>query len=289
MKLFEKAYSFYNNIKGDTITDYEYTYNRFVATFGYIPDFKNPQTLNEKIHWRKLYDHKRIYKVFADKIDSKDFVRNICGDGIIPKVLQVTNKTEAIDYSRLPNSFIIKATHGSGWNMVVRNKDKQDRTEISNFFDPILKESYYKRGREWCYKGLKPMLVIEELLQDENSNLPIDYKFFCFSGKVKFIQLDFDRFENHKRILLDRELNPIDLSYAFPTFKEVFTTPDNLEDMIEIAEKISKSLDFIRVDLFNINNIIYFGELTVYPENGFGIFKPSEYDKIFGEYWELDK
>lgn len=289
MKLFEKANFFYKNIKENTISDYQYTHKRFRNTFGYTPDFKHPQTFNEKINWRKLYDHNKIYKIFADKIDSKDFVRNICGDSIIPEVLQITNKTEDIDYSSLPNSFIIKATHGSGWNKVVSDKNKQSKTEISSFFDPILKESYYRRGREWCYKGLKPRLIIEGLLTDQKGNLPVDYKFFCFSGKVRFIQLDFDRFENHKRVLLDREIHPIDCSYAFPTYKEKITTPDNLEDMIEIAEKISKNLDFIRVDLFNIHNAIYFGELTVYPENGFGMFEPFEYDRIFGEYWELDR
>lgn len=268
------------------ISDYKYTVKRFKRTFGYRPNLHNPKTFNEKLNWRKLYDHKPIYQCFADKIESKKYVKNICGNKIIPKVLQIIDRSEDIDYLKLPESFIIKATHGSGWNKIVFDKEKTNPLEIANYFDKILKQNYYQEGREWCYKNLKPKLIIEELLTEEGKT-PIDYKFFCFLGKVKFIQLDFDRYENHTRILVDKNFNKIPCEYIYPTYPRNISAPQNLKEMIKTAEKISENIDFIRVDLYSIGNKIYFGELTVYPENGFGIFVPSKFDLIFGEYWDI--
>jgi len=270
------------------ISDYTYTVNRYKDVFGYIPDLNNPRTFNEKLNWRKLYDRKKIHKTFADKVLSKKYVSKVYGKDIIPEVIQISQNVKRINKSLLPKSFIIKATHGSGWNKIVFNKEEANWSEVSDYFSPILKQSYYELGREWCYKGLKPRLIIEELLLDQQGKLPLDYKFFCFNGKVKFVQVDYDRFGEHTRNLYDRRLNQLACSYLYPNCKKDMQSPSNYEEMVKVAEKISAGLDFIRVDLFNVSGKIYFGELTNYPENGYGIFTPKEYDLKFGSYWKID-
>lgn len=158
---------------------------------------------------------------------------------------------------------------------------------INNYFNKILKTDYYNLGREWCYKNLKPKLIIEELLNDSNGNIPVDYKFYCFNGEVKFLQVDFDRYSAHKRNLYDPDFNLINCGYAFPNKQITAFPPENFKELKLIASILSKGLDFIRVDLYSVENKAYFGEMTNYPENGFGRFEPNEYDLFFGRYWRL--
>ena len=269
-------------------SDYKYTINRFKKTFNYSPDLKHPKTFNEKINWRKLFIRKNIFKIFADKIEVRKYVEDIMGNEILVKVFQVTDKPETIDYSNLPHSFIIKASHGSGWNKIVINKSLLNEKEINDYFTNILKLDYYYLGREWCYKNLPPRLIIEELLLDNNGALPVDYKFFCFNGVVRFIQVDFNRFTNHTRNLYDPNFEVIDCQYHYPLSTLFINPPENFDNLKKIASKLSKDLDFIRVDLYSINNRVYFGELTCYPENGFGKFQPPVFDLAFGDYWKVN-
>lgn len=271
------------------IGDYKYTIHRFKKTFGYIPDLKKPKTFNEKINWRKLYDQKTIFKIFADKVAVRKYVKDKIGNEILIKVLQVADKPELINYASLPESFVIKASHGSGWNKIVMNKNIMNKKEINDYFKPILKLDYYSFGREWCYKNLTPRLIIEELLIDKNGNLPLDYKFFCFNGVIRFLQVDFDRFSKHTRNLYDSNLNIIKCQCHFPPYAARINPPKNFDHLKNVASNLSKGLDFIRVDLYSINNKVYFGELTCYPGNGFEKFEPIIYDSIFGKYWKIDK
>lgn len=271
------------------ISDYKYTIQRFKKTFGYMPDLKKPKTFNEKINWRKLYDQNKIFKIFADKVAVRKYVKDKIGNEILIKVLQVTDKPESINYVNLPKSFVIKASHGSGWNKIIMNKDMVNRKDVSDYFKPILKSDYYRFGREWCYKNITPRLIIEELLIDKNDNLPLDYKFFCFNGIIKFLQVDFNRFTNHTRNLYDSNLNIIKCQLHFPFYAARINPPKNFDQLKSVASRLSKGLDFMRVDLYSVNNKVYFGELTCYPGCGFEKFKPAIYDSIFGKYWKIDK
>lgn len=271
------------------ISDYKYTIQRFKKTFGYVPDLKKPKTFNEKLNWRKLYDQRTIFKIFADKMAVRKYVEDKIGNEILIKVLQVVDKARSINYANLPYSFVIKASHGSGWNKIVMNKDILNEKEINDYFKPILKIDYSRFGREWCYKNLTPRLIIEELLIDKNGNLPLDYKFFCFNGIVRFLQVDFDRFDNHTRNLYDPNFNIIKCQLHFPPHVARINPPKNFDYLKSVASRLSKDLDFIRVDLYSINNKIYFGELTCYPGNGFEKFQPAIYDSTFGEYWKVRK
>lgn len=271
------------------ISDYQYTVQRFKKTFGYVPDLKNPKTFNEKLNWRKLYDHKTIFKIFADKIAVRKYVEDKIGNEILIKTLQIVNEPELINYTNLPQSFIIKASHGSGWNKIITNKDIMNKKEINDYFKHILKLDYYNFGREWCYKNLTPRLIVEELLIDKDGNLPLDYKFFCFNGVARFLQVDFGRFNNHTRNLYDPNLNIFKCQYHFPAYAGRVNPPKNFDQLKTVASRLSKGLDFIRVDLYSINNNVYFGELTCYPGNGYEKFEPDIYDSIFGGHWKIHK
>jgi hypothetical protein len=292
-----KKFNVYNRIKARSrkflkdyfVSDKRFIIDNFEKRLGYKPDLENPRTFNEKINWRKLYDRRDIFVTFADRIKVRKYVEERIGKEPLIKILQIVDSPKKIDYPSLPKSFIIKANHGSGWLKIVYNKDKIITEEINDYFLKILRTDYYSVGREWCYRGIPRCLIIEELLLDENGNLPYDYKFFCFDGEVRFLAIDFDRFKNHRRNIYDAQFRKIDLEYIYSNYKKRVEIPGNFSQLKRIASILSKGIDFIRVDLYSINNKIYFGELTNYPGNGFITFNPKKFDTIFGEYWKIKR
>ena len=158
---------------------------------------------------------------------------------------------------------------------IVRDKTDSDYSKIEQVTEEWMATDYFTIGREWVYKGLKRTILAEKLLLDENGQIPSDYKFFCFDGEVKIIQVDFNRFGNQKRNLYDRNFNQIEGQLLYPNFDGDVSKPAGLDQAIEIAESLSKEFSFIRVDLYIVNNHVYFGELTNYPGNGFINFRPE--------------
>ncbi len=255
----------------------------FKAKFKKKLDLENPRTLNEKIQWLKLYNRKKEYCEMADKFKVRTYVqRKIGKEYLIPLIGLYENMNE-IDVVTLPNSFVMKATHGSGWNIICHEGEKLDWPKIKKL-KTWLKKNYYREGREWVYKHIKPAIICEEFL---GWNL-YDYKLFCFNGNPKYIQVDVDRFCNHKRNVYDINWNRQDFSILYDQSEKAISRPVNLNEMLEIAKILSKNIPFVRIDLYLEQGQVYFGEMTFYPENGFAKISPEKYNILLGEELDLD-
>lgn len=265
---------------------------RYYYTFKKKLNLENPRTFNEKLQWLKLYDRNPEYTKMVDKYEAKKYVANIIGEEYIIPTLGIYDKFEDVNFSKLPNQFVLKCTHDSGGLIICKDKSELDLKDAKKKINKFLRKNYYYEGREWPYKNVKPRIIIEKFMQDENKQELKDYKLMCFNGKVKCIfvcsnrdteiGLNIDIFDTNWNKMLFGRIN-------HPNSKIPIAKPYNLDKMIMLAEKLSKDISFIRVDFYEINGKIYFGELTFYPAAGFEKFEPEEYDKILGDILELPK
>lgn len=272
------------------LTNYALERYRFKKKAGYWPNLKNPKTFNEKIFWKKLNDRNPLLPVTSNKYKVRFYIREKLGEErageILIPLLHVTKNPEDIPFDELPDNFVVKPNHASQRTIIVRNGDyyEEEIVETCKFW---LKTQYGKAAFEWPYQKVDRKIMVEELLTDEEGNLPKDYKFFVFHGECKFIQVDHGRYTNHVRTLYDRNWDKINVSYNYPEGPAV-PKPRNLDEMIELSEKLAECFDMVRVDLYNIDGDIYFGELTHYSESGMGKFEPEKFDRKFGEYWDIE-
>lgn len=262
----------------------------FRLKMGYPLDLKNPQTFNEKLQWLKLYNRKPEYTQMVDKYAVKEYVAQIIGKEYIIPTTGVWDKFGQIDFSALPERFVLKTTHGGGGGGVAICNDKEhfDTAEAKRKLGKSLSVDIYRNLREWPYKNVKRRIIAEEYMQDGSGELK-DYKFFCFNGRVEFFKIDFDRFVDHHANYYDRngKLLPFGEADLPPVPDKKLEIPHNIQEMIVLAEKLSAGIPFLRVDLYNIDGKIYFGELTFFPASGMGRFAPSKYDYILGNYINL--
>ncbi len=261
----------------------------FKKRLGYSVNIKSPKTFNEKIQWLKLNYRQRLMTIAADKYEVRKYVEKVIGQEYLIPIWTVFEDYAEINDESLPESFALKATHGSGWNIICHDKSVIDINELKKKVKRWQKTNYYYFGKEWAYKDIKPRIVCERLILDENKKSPADFKFFCFGGNPKYVQIDIDRFENHRRIFYNTKWEKQEFGLEYPTTDKQVEQPDNLEKMLEVAGKLSEGFPFVRVDLYNLNGKIYFGELTFYPGNGFEKFSPKTIDLEFGELINLPK
>lgn len=270
---------------------------KFRAAFGRWINWKNPKTFSEKIQWRKIYDRNPLYTKCADRFAVRGYVKKNIGEKhLIP--LLFAGKPEEIDFDTLKPPFVIKTNHNVGKHYFVKTKDDYkniNKKEVVDYFSKCLKKNFYPSWREWQYKNIMPKVVIERMLLNKG-NIPSDYKFHCFGGKVGMVQVDMGRFECHTRCILDRKGKV--LPFSFGPFKEGkldikmvsnFEKPKNFDKMVRVAEKLSKDFNYIRVDLYSVSNKIYFSELTITPCAGFERFIPKKWDYHFSKSWEIKK
>lgn len=262
----------------------------FRLKLGKSLDLEHPCSFNEKIQWLKLYGYKPEYDNYVDKYSVKDYIRNTIGDEYVVPTFGVWNSVEEIDWDKLPLKFVLKTTSGSGGNDVYlcKNKSTFDIEATKKKIANSLKRNTYWFGRERPYKKLKPRIMAEMLLEDSGADLR-DYKFFCFDGKVKCFKIDFNRFVKHQANYYDVEghLLPFGEVYCPPDFDKKLPLPQKLDEMVSIAEKISSNIPFLRVDLYETNDKIFFGEMTFYPASGYGKFIPDEWDIKLGEWLNI--
>ena len=277
---------------GSWIPDYTYLTIRYRARMGKWPNLKHPQLFTEKIQWLKMNNRKPEYTIMVDKYAVKEYVANIIGKQYIIPTLAGWGKKEEIDC--LPNQFVLKTTHGGGGCDVIVCKDKRkfDKEAALVKLTTSLTSDLFKKFREWPYKNVPKRIIAEKFMQVENaeegSDLK-DYKFFCFNGKVRFFKIDFDRFVEHHANYYspDGKLLPFGEADLPPVPSHVENMPENLAEMIQLAEKLSVEQSFLRVDFYNINGLIYFGELTFYPASGMGTFTDENIDLQLGSYLKL--
>lgn len=260
----------------------------FRRVMGQNLNLKNPQTFNEKLNWLKLYDRKPEYSKMVDKYEAKKYVASIIGEEYIIPTYGVWEKFDDIDFDVLPDKFVLKCTHDSGSIIFCFDKNNFDYVSAKKKITKALKQNAYLPGREWAYKHVKPRIIAEELIVDNSKGGLKDYKFFCFNSNPKLIQVDFNRFKNHKRNLYTTDWVFIDAQIHYLNDKNVqIDKPKQLDTMLNLSSKLSYNIPQIRVDLYTIEERIYFGELTLYHGSGQEIFNPESLNKEMGEYIQL--
>ena len=251
-------------------------------------DLENPKTFNEKLQWLKLNEHNPYYTEIVDKYEVKEIVKNIIGEEYIIPTLGIYNNFDEINFEDLPEQFVLKCTHDSGGISICSDKTKYNKDKVKKEIQNRMKKNFYYRFREWPYKNVKPRIIIEKYLSDNDKNNSLnDYKFMCFNGKVKLCLVCSDRFNGLKETFFDEEWNILDLKRINHEIDDSIKKPKNFEQMKILAEKLSKNFKFLRVDFYEVNEKIYFGELTLYPAGGMEKFQPQKWDEILGEYLNI--
>ena len=266
---------------------YSYEYNTKKAL-----NLDNPIEFNEKIQWYKIFYHPKILTQLVDKYAVRAYVEAKIGSQYLNELFGVYDSPEEINYDQLPEKFIIKATHASSYNLIIRDKNKIDKAEISKLFGKWLAKCQYKRtGQEWAYKNVPHRLIAEKLLKDEGGISLIDYKFYCFNGEAKFLEVHLDREQDHKRGFYDLNFKPLPFRYVKleKSITSKINKPSNLDEMKRLSEVLAAKFPYVRVDFYSIEGKAIFGEMTFYPSDGRKDFIPDEYNKIIGDYITLPK
>jgi len=253
-------------------------------------NLRKAHTFNEKLQWLKLYDRNPVYSRMVDKNAAKEYVKGIIGEEYIIKTLGIWDSFAQIDFDNLPNQFVLKCTHDSGGMVICKDKKQFDYATAKNKIENSMKRNYYYWGREWPYKNVKPRIIAEQYMTDSAEREELkDYKFFCFNGRVECFKIDFDRFTEHHANYYDREgvLLPFGEVDCPPRPERRIDLPHRLSDMIVLAEKLSNGCVFLRVDFYEVDERIYFGELTFFPASGMGKITSQEWNQRLGQWIKL--
>lgn len=287
LSFYEKVLNHLVNYYGFLFGDALYIKMRYRVIFGKSLNLKKPKSFYEKIQWLKLHDRREKYHMMADKYGVRNYVEDKVGSKYLIPLIGHWNAIEEVDEALLPEKFVIKCTHDSQSVRICNDKDDFDFDEIKRDFSKALTIDYSKYGREWAYSGIVPSIIAEELLTDQSGVELKDYKFFCFNGEPKVIQVDYNRFTGHKRRMFSPDWKQLDVKITYPDDPNVvLEKPDKLDEMLEICRKLSADMYFLRVDLY-FNGEIYVGELTFYPGGGFEPIEPYEVDLEWGRLLHL--
>lgn len=281
---------------GFLFSDKLYLSLRFRCQMGKWIDWKNPKTFNEKLQWLKVYNRRPEYTAMVDKAEAKHYAASIIGEEHIIPTLGVWDRFDEIDFSRFPDKFVLKTTNGGGGGGVVICRDKStfDKEDARKKLEQSLHSSIYRSFREWPYKNVKPRIIAEQymtdsLQSDEKEELS-DYKFFCVNGTAHNVMLCYDRQSGDTKFyFFDRDWNLLRLNKRGLAAPADFSIPKPkaVDEMFRIAGELSKGLPFARVDLYDVNGKIYFGEITFYPQSGFDANLLPDTDRMFGDLIEL--
>ena len=254
-------------------------------------DFNNVQTLNEKLQWLKLYNRNPEFTKMVDKIAVKEYVSNMIGEQYIIPTLGVWENFEDIPFEELPDQFVLKCNHDSGGLVVCKDKSKLNIKEARKKINKSLKRNFYNGTREWPYKNVKPLIFCEKYMVDESGYELKDYKFYCFDGKVKFLMVSSDRQSSKETCAayFDENFVPLDFTWGYKQPEVLPSKPKDFDEMISLAEKLSRGMVHVRIDLYNTLSGIYFGEITFYDGSGLDPIIPSEWDEKLGSYICLDR
>lgn len=275
------------------MSDEKYLKMIFKDNMGYPLDLENPKTFNEKLQWLKLYDRKPVYTTMVDKYEAKKYVADIIGEEYIIPTLGVWDSFDDIDFDKLPEQFVLKCTHDSGGLVICRDKSKLDMEHARKKIERCLKRNYYWSSREWPYKDVKPRILAEVYMEDENVAAGLtDYKFFCFNGKPEMLYVS-QGLEDHATASISfYDMEGKDMPFHRSDYKPIegkFVLPSNFDQMKETAEKMAKAVGspFVRIDLYSVCGQMYFSEVTFSPCSGMLPFSPKEWDEKIGSWIRL--
>lgn len=275
----------------DNFSDEKYIKLMFKTKLGYQPNLKQPKTYNEKIQWLKLNDRKNEYIKIVDKFEVREYIKNLIGEEYLIPLIGIWESVESIPIDELPNQFVLKGTHNSGGVIVCSNKEELDWKKSKAKLHKVMKRNYYYQGREWPYKHIKPRIICEKYMGDINGKVPDDYKIICFNGKPQNIMVCTGRETGEVRYyFFDFDWNFLPYNKVDINTPKDFTLPKpkNLDKMKELAEILSKPYDLSRIDLYEIEGKIYFGEITLYPASGIDTDITREIDESWGNIIEIN-
>ena len=267
-----------------------YLFFRFKNRVGYWPHLNHPRTFNENLQWLKLNDRHAEYTQMVDKIDAKKYVASIIGEKYIIPTLGVWDSVDEIEWDKLPNQFVIKVSSDSGGIVVCKDKQTLDIEKAKEKLTNGWGKNYYVHNKEYPYRDLTPRIIAEEYKEDESGYELRDYKIFCFNGEPKILFVASDRqkaSEDTKFDFFDLNWNHLPFTNGHPNSKEHIAKPKNFEEMLEIAKKLSVGIPQVRIDLYNCNGQIYFGEITFFHWSGMTAFDPVEWDFKLGKMIKL--
>ena len=261
---------------------------KFRLCVGYWPDLKNPKSYNEKLQWLKLHDHHEEYTMMVDKVAVKDYVAEIVGKEYVIPTLGIYDNVEQIDWSSFPDQFVVKSANDSGGVVVCKDKAKLDIESSIVKLKTLGDRDYTKFNKEYPYKNVPHRFIAEQYIEDESGYELKDYKFFCFYGKPEFLFVATGRQSGDVRFdFFDTDFNHIEVLNGHDNADIRPIKPLNFDKMLEIASKISENIPHVRVDLYNVNGKIYFGEMTFFHFSGMTPFEPESYDFKFGDFLKL--
>lgn len=261
------------------------------AATGTRLNLKNPVTFNEKIQWMKLYDHNPLYQIVVDKYAVRRYVADTLegGEAYLVPLLGKWDSPGDIEWDSLPEQFVLKCNHDSGSVVICTDKNSFDRKRAEKKLWSHFRQNYYYVSREWAYKEVKRCVICEKYLVDDEVRELRDYKFLCFGGAVKMIQVDFGRHTVHTENLYTPDWELLDFTIKYPNNPAVIRKPDNLDNMLTVATELSQGFPQVRVDLYSVNGKIYFGEMTLYFGGGISKFSQEKYAVQMGNWIDLEQ
>ena len=255
-------------------------------------NLKDPINFNEKMQWMKLYDRNPLYTRLADKYACRDYVKEKLGERYLKPLLGVFDNPDDINWTDLPNKFVVKVTHGSGWNIICTNKEKFDVEDTKKTLQKWLEKNYYQKKREWHYRNIKPKILVEQYLDGKDDYGLIEYRFYCFNGTIEFIQVNIDFNRNRRGLYLNKTWERIPWKYSnypYPKNEAIIPKPINLEEIMTDVEKLAMGLPFMRIDLHIFDDQVFISEMTLMPGAGYKKFDPLEYNFIIGNLITLNR
>lgn len=265
--------------------DDKYLKKLYKIKMGYDLDLENPKTFNEKLQWLKINDRKPEYTTMVDKYKVRKYIADKIGEQYLIPLLGVYDNANEIDFEKLPNKFVLKCNHNSGGVCICKDKSKFDINQARKELNKVLNQDYYLHGREWPYKNVERKIICEQYMEDDETQELRDYKFMCFNGKVECSFVCSERFSKDglKVTFFDRNWNVLPFTRHYPKSEIKIAKPKKYDKMLELSEKLSQNIPFVRVDFYEKDGEIYFGELTFYPGSGMEEFDPVEWDYKFGD------
>ncbi len=243
----------------------------------------DPTGFCEKLNWLKVNDKHSEYTKLVDKLAVRDYITEKIGKEYLFPLLGHWKHFDDIDFDRLPDKFVLKCNHDSGSVRFVTDKNKIDKEEFKSFFEGRLKLNPYYAGREYPYKNVKPEIIAEEYMESDDGRGINDYKFFCFDGKPEIMFVATDRATDVRFDFYDMEFNHLPIYNIHPNSDSVVKKPESFEEMKNLCEKLTKGMKFVRLDLYELDGKIYFGEFTFFHGGGFYPFEPAEWEKKLGD------
>ncbi len=270
------------------LPDKPYIQLYYFLQFRHFCHLRHPETYNEKLNWLKLHDHRPEYPGMVDKFEAKQYVADRIGEEYIIPTLGVWDTFNEIDFDTLPKQFVLKCTHDSEGIVIVKDKDTLDVDAAGEKLTRALNQNFYYIGREWAYKSIQPRIIAEQYMEDTKVGELRDYKFFCFDGVPRSLFVATGRTEDATCLdYFDMEFHHLDLRQKYPNATVHIEKPQQFDQMAQLAHILSQGYPHIRVDFYEVDGRVYFGELTLYNFSGFMPFQPDEWDKTWGDWLML--